>query len=73
MVTSQQNHDIESLNGDLLGHSVCKAQVLVDATCNFNDTFKTEENFTNPWQQSRAINEENEFSHETQRSFNDEE
>ena len=56
-------------------HSICEAQTLADAMCNFNETFETKDNFTNPWQQSACVNEnkELEFSRETDELFNDEE
>ena len=48
----QQNHDINSLNGDTTNYNTNKAQTLADTMCDFNETFKTEENFSNSWQQS---------------------
>ena len=67
MVTLQQNHNIDSPNGDALDHSMCEVM------CNFDDTFETEEIFTNPWQASMNLDEEDEFSEETQEPFNDKE
>ena len=74
-VTPQQSHDIDSPNGDTLDHSMCKAQIVADAMCSFNEMFKTEENFTNPWQQSMDTNEDKEweFSEETEALFNNKE
>ena len=60
MITPQQSHNIDSLNGDALDCSMCKAQIVADAMCDFIETFKTEENFTNPWQQSVDTNEDKE-------------
>ena len=52
-----------------------EAQTLTTATCNFNKTFKTEDDFTNPWQQSMDINkgEGFKFSGETDKLFNNKE
>ena len=61
MVTSQQHHNVNSLKGETLDCSLCEAQTLANAMCNFNETFKTEDDFTNPWQQSMDINENKEF------------
>ena len=43
MVMPQQNHNINSLNGNSLDCNVCEAQTLADTMCDFNDTFKMEE------------------------------
>ena len=71
----QQNHNIDSLNGETLDCNMCEAQTLADVTCDFNETFKTEENFTNSWQQSIDTREEDkeEFGNKTNKSFNDKE
>ena len=72
MITLQQSHDINGLNADTSDCNVCKAQTLADVMCDFNQTFETEENFVNPWQQSQS-NDKNEFSNETEKSFRDKE
>ena len=70
MITPQQNHNVDSLNRETLDCSMCEAQTLANTTCNFNKTFKTEDDFTNPWQQSKDMNKELEFSRETDKLFN---
>ena len=57
MVTSQQHHDTNSVNGETINHNVNEAQTLADATCDPNDTFGTEENFVNPWQSGQGAND----------------
>ena len=66
MIAPQQSHNVHSLNGDVSDHNMHEAQTLADAMCDFNDTFKMEENFTNLWQQSMDTKEESEpeFSEE---------
>ena len=49
---SQQHHNIDNLNGETLDCNVSKAQMLADVMCDMNKTFRTEENFVNPWQKS---------------------
>ena len=49
MTTLQQSHNINSLNDDNPDCSVCEVQMSVNMMCDFNETFKTEENFTNLW------------------------
>ena len=73
MIALQQSHNVNSLNGDNLDYSVCEAQMLADAMCDFNETFKTEENFANSWQQSIDTGKEDkeEFSNKTNKLFND--
>ena len=71
MVTPQQNHNIDSLNGETNEHSMCEAQTLADAICDFNKTFKNEENFTSSWQQSHEEENCNEFSNEVNKLMKD--
>ena len=72
MITLQQNHDINSLDGETNEHSMCEAQMLADVICDFNETFKNEENFTSSWQQSYKEEDHNEFSGEVNEPMKDE-
>ena len=58
MMTSQQSHNVNSSNGTTTDCDINEAQTLADTICDFNETLKTEENFTNPWQQSCDTHEE---------------
>ena len=75
MMAPQQKHDINSLNRDTTNCNTNKAQMLANAMCDFNKTFKTEENFTNSRQQSVDVNEANEeeSSEEMNKMFSDKE
>ena len=75
MMTLQQSHDVNSLNGTTADCDINEAQMLADTICDFNKTFKTEENFTNPWQQSCDTHEEDkeDCNHRTEEPFKDEE
>ena len=44
MVVPQQNHNINGVNGETNEHNVHEAQTLADVICDFNETFKNEEN-----------------------------
>ena len=46
MITLQQSHDINSLNGDNLDCNVHEAQTLANTTCDFNMTFQEGNHFT---------------------------
>ena len=70
MITSQQTHDINSLNGENNECDMCEAQTLADAMCDFNKTFKNEENFTNSWQQSHKDERCETFSDEIEELMN---
>ena len=50
-----------------------KAQTPADVMCDFNDTFETEENSTNLWQQSTEgeHKDKDEFGEEANEMFND--
>ena len=48
----QQHHGTDSWNGEMLDCNMNEAQTPVDAMCNLNQTFGTEENIMNPWQKS---------------------
>ena len=52
MIAPKQNHNVNSLNRDTNNYNTNEAQTLADGMCDFNETFKTEENFSNLWQQS---------------------
>ena len=73
LVMPQQNHNINSLNGNSSDYDMCKAQTLADVTCDFNDTFKMEENFESLWQQSTKgeHKDKDEFSEEVNKTFDD--
>ena len=49
---------------------MCEAQMLADVICDFNETFKNEENFTNSWQNS-CEEEDDDFSEEVNELFRD--
>ena len=70
-MTSQQNHNVNSLNGETNECSMHEAQTLADAICDFNETFKNEENFTSSWQQSYEEEDHNEFSSEVNKLVKD--
>ena len=72
MITLQQNHDINSLNGETNKCSMHEAQTLADVICDFNEMFKNEENFTSSWQQSYEEEDHNEFSSEVNEPMKDE-
>ena len=50
--SSQQHHNIDSSNGEMLDCDTNEAHTLVDAMCEMNKTFRTKENFMNPWWKS---------------------
>ena len=70
MIALQQSHNVNSLNGDENAQSAHEAQMLADVICDFNETFKNEENFTNLWQTS-CEEEDNNFSEEVNELFRD--
>ena len=57
---SQQHHGIDSLNGETLNCDANEAQTPAEVVCNVNETFKTEDNFVNPWQKSWTEHEKEE-------------
>ena len=61
---------INGLNGDENTHNTCEAQTLADVICDFNETFKNEENFTNSWQNGHE-EEDNDFSEKVNKLFRD--
>ena len=71
MVTLQQNYNINSLNGETNECSMHEVQTLADVICDFNKTFKNEENFTSSWQQSYEEENHNEFSNEVNELMKD--
>ena len=68
MITPKQSHNINGLNGNTVDHDMHEAQTSADVIYDFNEMFKTEEKFTNPWQQSLG-EDENKFSNKTEESF----
>ena len=58
VVTSQQNHDVNSLNRDTIEFADQKAQFVVNIMCDFNNTLRTEENFLNLWKRGPSPDEE---------------
>ena len=58
MVTLQQQHNTNSVNGETMDCNTNEAQTLAEAMCDFNDTFASEENFIELWQKSHNIGDE---------------
>ena len=49
---------------------MCETQTLADVICDFNETFKTEENFTIPWEQS-LTEDKDKCGNKTEEPFKD--
>ena len=49
MVSPQLDHNVNSLNRETSEHNTCEAQFLTEPMCDFNETFKREDNFTDFW------------------------
>ena len=57
MVTLQQAHDTNSVNGETTYYTMCEAKFLADTICDFNATFESEEHFAELHNKSNNIEE----------------
>ena len=57
MVTSQQNHDVNSVNGETVDYTMHEAQFLADIICDLNTAFESEEHFAELYNKSNTTKE----------------